>query len=111
MGSLYKRGDIWWLKYYRNGKYIRESSGTSKKMVAKKLLDRREGEIANGKLPGIHFEKVIFDELAVDFLRDYQINNRKSLKRAERSVEILKEVFESNGKSGGPQQRYCLMFF
>lgn len=63
-------------------------------MVAKKLLDRREGNIAKGKLPGVHFEKVTFDQLAEDFLRDYRINQKKSIKRAERSVDVLKTFFE-----------------
>ena len=94
MGMIYKRGNTWWIKYYRNGKCFRESSGTTKKMVAKKLMDRREGEIAQGKIPGIQFEKVTFDELAEDFLRDYRINQKKSLKRAERSVAKLNETFE-----------------
>lgn len=94
MGSLYKRGDVWWIKYYRNGKSYRESSGSTKKMVAKKLLDRKEGEIAQGKVPSIVFDKVIFDVLAEDFLRDYRINQKKSLERAERSVTLLKREFE-----------------
>ena len=51
MGMTYKRGHTYWIKYYRNGKSYRESSKTTKKMVAKKLLDRREGEIAQGKIP------------------------------------------------------------
>ena len=93
MGMIYKRGNTWWIKYYRNGKCFRESSGTTKKMVAKKLMDRREGEIAQGKIPSVHFEKVTFDELAEDFLRDYRINERKSLARAERSVVLLTESF------------------
>ncbi len=50
MGSLYKRGNIWWVKFYRNGKCYRESSGTDKKIIAKKLLDRKEGDIAKGAL-------------------------------------------------------------
>jgi integrase len=79
MGSLYKRGKVWWIKYYRNGKSYRESSGTTKKMVAKKLLDRREGEIAQGKVPGVLFEKVTFDELAEEFLVDYRINEKNPL--------------------------------
>ena len=58
MGMIYKRGNVWWIKYYRNGKRYRESSKTTKKMVAKKTPDRREGEIAQGKVPGVHFEKV-----------------------------------------------------
>lgn len=93
MGSLYKRGKTWWLQYHRNGKCFRESSGTTKKMVAKKLLDRREGEIAQGKLPSILFEKVTFDDLAEDFLRDYRINQKKSLDRAELSVGHLRTEF------------------
>ena len=51
MGSVYKRGNVYWIKYYRQGKCYRESSDSTKKMVAKKLLSRREGEIAQGKSP------------------------------------------------------------
>ena len=96
MGSIYKRGNVWWIKYYRNGKNYRESSKSPKKMVAKKLLDRREGEISQGKLPGVYFEKVTFDQLAEDFLREYRINQKKSLIRAERSVNHLKAFFEGD---------------
>jgi len=94
MGMIYPRGKVWWIKYYRNGKCYRESSKSTKKMVAKKLLDYREGEIAQGKMPSIQFDKVTFDELADDFLRDYRINQKKSLVRAERSVNHLKAFFE-----------------
>lgn len=93
MGSLFLRGKTWWIKYYRNGKSFRESSGSTTQMVAKKMLARREGEIALGKLPGVLFEKVTFDELANDFLRDYKINQKKSLPKAQRSVFHLKKIF------------------
>lgn len=94
MGSLYKRGEVWWIKYYRNGKPYRESAKTVSETKAKKLLRKREGEIVDGKLPGVVFEKVRFDELAEDFITDYKINGRKSLVRAERSVKHLKTAFE-----------------
>jgi integrase len=94
MGSIYKRGDVYWIKYYRNGKSYRESTKSDKKMVAKKLLDRREGEIAQGKIPAVQFEKVTFDELAEEFLNDYRINGKKSFNRAEISVRYLKNEFE-----------------
>jgi hypothetical protein len=94
MGMIYQRGKIWWIKYYRNGKCYRESSKSTKKMVVKKLLERREGEIVQGKLPGIQFDKVTFDELSDGFLRDYRINQKKSLVRAEWSVHHLKVFFE-----------------
>ena len=63
-------------------------------MVAKKLLDQREGEIAQGKVPGIHFDKVKYDDLSADFLTDYRINLKKSLERAEISATHLKKFFD-----------------
>jgi integrase len=94
MGSIYKRGNVYWIKYYRNGKPYRESTKSLKEADAKRLLKKREGEISQGKLPGIYFDKVRFDELAEDFLRDYRINQKKSLVRAQRSVNHLKKSFE-----------------
>lgn len=94
MGSIYKRGNVYWIKYYKNGKLYRESSKSPKKMVAKRLLGRREGDIAQGKTPGIYFEKVFFDDLSEIFLRDYRINQKKSLQRAVNSVDHLSKAFE-----------------
>jgi len=94
MGSLYQRGTVWWLKYHHNGKPIRESSGSTKKMVAKRLLQQREAEIAQGKIPGIYFDRISFDELAEDFLRDYRKNEKKSLDRAENAVDHLTDYFK-----------------
>src|SRR4030043_49282 len=93
MGYVYKRGDIYWLKYYRHGKPYRESSKSDKITKAQKLLKKREGEIAEGKLPGFYFDKVTFNQLAEDFLTDYRINVKDTLSKAERSVRYLKEFF------------------
>jgi len=94
MGMIYKRGNVFWIKYYRSGKPFRESTKSHKEADAKRLLKKREGEIANGKTPGVYFDKVTFDELSEGFLLDYRLNNRKSLVRAERSVNNLKKHFE-----------------
>ena len=93
MGSVYLRGKTWWIQYYRNGKPYQESSKSKKKTVANNLLKKREGEIAKGKLPGIHFDKVTFDELKEDIITDYKLNNRKSLQRAETSLNHLQNFF------------------
>ena len=93
MGMTYQRGDIWWIKYYRNGKSIRESSKSKSKMVADKILKRREGEIAQGQTPGVFFEKITFDQLADGIIQDYKINGRKSLDRMEKAVAHLKVNF------------------
>ena len=94
MGNLYRRGSIWWIKYYRNGKPYRESSKSSKEMDAKRLLKLREGQVSEGKFPGLTANRVRFDELAEDLINDYKINGRKSLQRVEISVNHLKSVFE-----------------
>ena len=94
MGMIYKRGKTYWIKYYRNGKPYRESAKSRKEADAKRLLKKREGEISQGKLPGIYFDRVTFDELAEDFLTDYKINSKKSLSAAENNVRHLREYFE-----------------
>jgi integrase len=93
MGSIYKRGEIYWIKYYRNGKPYRETTKSEKEADAKRLLKKREGEIAQGKIPGSYFDKIRFDELAEEFLAEYRINQRKSLQRAKISVAHLKDAF------------------
>ena len=105
MGMIYKNkykdkagavheSEVFWIKYYRNGKAYRESSKTTKEDDAKKLLKLREGEIAEGKLPGIYFEKINFEELAEDLKRDYLLNMRKSYIRVEESLAHLRRFFE-----------------
>jgi integrase len=93
MGSIYRRGEVYWIKYYRQGKPYRESTKSEKESDAKRLLKTREGEIAQGKIPGIYFDRIRFDELAEEFLAEYRINERKSLQRAEISVAHLKDAF------------------
>lgn len=106
MGCIYKRkwkdkktgemieGDTLWIKYYdEDGKAYHESSHSDRITKAKKLLKRREGEISKGEIPGIRFDKIRFDELAKDFLTNYRVNKKKTLKDAMRYVEHLKETF------------------
>ncbi len=50
MGMIYQRGEIYWVKYYRNGKPYRESTKSIKETDARRLLKKREGEIAGGFL-------------------------------------------------------------
>ena len=95
MGMIYKQGNIYWIKYYRNGKPYRESTKSKKEADAKRLLKKREGEISEGKLPGVFFNRIKFEELAEDLLRDYRINEKKSLDRVEASLKHLNQTFQS----------------
>ncbi len=93
MGCIYRRGKNYTIKYYRNGKPYVESTHSDKLEVARRLLKKREGEISEGKVPGICFDRVMFQELKEEFLADYRINGKKSLVRAERSVGHLEGTF------------------
>jgi integrase len=93
MGMIYKRGNIFWIKYYRNGKPYFESTHSKKESEAKRKLKLREGQIAEGRFAGLNPEKVRFEELAEDFINDYKMNDKKSLSRAMRSLGHLKAYF------------------
>ncbi len=100
MGYIYQpklksggRCKIWWMKYYVDGRPVRESTETSEHEEARRLLRLREGDVAKGKPLPVRANKITFEKLAEDFLVDYQVNGRKSAKRAKLSVEALKLSF------------------
>ena len=93
LGTVYRRGNTWWIQYFQNGHPYRESSESRKKMVANELLKKRLGELSQGKAPTTRLDKVMFKDLTEDFLNDYLIKGRKSLPRAQRSVNHLLKAF------------------
>src|SRR4030042_5258547 len=93
MGLIYKRGNIFWVKYYRHGKPFYESSKSDKIGKAKGLLKLREGEIESGTFSGLRAKKILFDELAEDLINDYKMNGRKSIDSAENRLKHLKPYF------------------
>jgi integrase len=93
MGTIYKRGNIWWIQYYRNGKPYQESSKSKKKMVARSLLELREGEKAQGKAPGVTYEKTMYEDLREAILIDYEVNGKR-IDRLVNSLDHLDGYFE-----------------
>jgi integrase len=94
-GSIYKQKNsaVYWVKYYRNGKAYRESTRTTNKQEARDFLKQRLGEIATGNFYGPITERVTIAELADDLLRDYRINERKSLDDVEARWALHLEPF------------------
>lgn len=80
-GSLYQRNGstVWWIKYHRNGRPFRESTQTTDKRRANRILAQRLAEISTGSFTGPRSEQITVAELAEDLLRDYRINGRKSI--------------------------------
>jgi integrase len=87
MGSIYKRGTIYWIKYYANGRPIRESSESDKEGVAKKLLKSREGDVEHGVPVGPKMGRVTFEDAADDLLNDYTTNGRKTYDDVKRRID------------------------
>jgi integrase len=90
MGHIYKRGKIFWIKYYRHGEPFRESTKSKTYTEASNLLKDREGDIARGKAPGVSFEKVMFSELVQGIKEDYKLKGRKKGPRTKHLEKFFK---------------------
>jgi integrase len=88
MGMTYKRGTVWWVKYYRSGRPIRESSHSSKESDAINLLKLREGDIAHGLPVNPKLNRIRFDEAADDLKTEYAVNGRRSADELERRIRL-----------------------
>ena len=111
MGTIYRRGNLFWIKYYRGGKPYRESTRSTMEGVARRLLKLREGQVAEGKFPGLKVERIRYEELAEDLRTDYKVNSRKSLSRLDRSLGHLKKYFEgmrANDITSGRVSQYVV---
>jgi integrase len=68
-GSLYQRGDIWWVRVSVGNKQHRESSKSTKKADAIKLRDKLLGKKHRRELSGGPIESVLISELLDDVLK------------------------------------------
>lgn len=97
MGSIYRRrhfkrgkirqGLVWWAQYSRGGKKIRESSGSTKRADAVRLLQKREGQIAQGLPVTQKTGTVRMPELLNDLITAWKVNARRLVGDLERRVE------------------------
>ena len=86
-GTVYKRGKMWWVSYYVSGKQIWESAKTKDKAEARRILQTRLGQIAEGRYAGPKAERVTFNDLVELLLTDYQMNGKKTLQDTRIRVE------------------------
>jgi len=90
-----KTSAVWWVECSFRGKKHRESSESPDKPVAVRLLRRRLGEIARGRLAGPDLEKTTLEDLGRILLDDYRVNGRKTLKNVRGSLKALGTFFGS----------------
>jgi integrase len=92
--SVYKRGDVWWYKFWFNGQLIRESTKSDSKTVAKdaERARRRELEQAFNRIPK-RDRLPLFSHAADMWLANKLGLATKSKERYEQCVAHLKEEF------------------
>jgi integrase len=97
-GNIFQRKNIWWIRYSRRGKPIRESSHSSDPEVARKLLNRRTKELwaeKKGLQPflGPKAEKVLVSQLLDSLMADYKLKGTRSLKSIKAHSKPIREAF------------------
>lgn len=88
MGELKRRGNVWWVRYYHNGRRYEESARTTKFEDARDLLKIKEGETAKGVPPSPRAARLRFDDAVADVLNDYLVNGRKTHEHAKRRIDL-----------------------
>ena len=79
-GRIYRRGRIWRIQYYRNGRRVFESSRSENERTAQNLLRQRLGQVAAGIAPVPHAHRISYENLRDALLADYVANKRKWLR-------------------------------
>lgn len=80
MGQIRKRGGVYWIRYYRNGRRFEESARTDAYKVAADLLKTYEGDIAKGLPMSAAIGRLRFEDAAADVQADYRIDGKRSLR-------------------------------
>ncbi len=94
MGMLYKRGNVFWIKYYSGGRPIRESAGTTKQKEAERFLKDREGRVAMGAPALPKIERVRFAEIADALVQHYRVTGSRDLRDVHVKLTPIRAFFD-----------------
>src|SRR6185437_10485716 len=95
-GTVYQRGQTWWIQYSLRGQVYRESSHSDDRNAGLKLLKRRLGEASRGRMVGPVAEKVTLADMTHALLTDYRLKANRSIVTAERFTRSLLVHFGKN---------------
>jgi integrase len=99
LGGVYLRGGVWWVRYSYRGEKRRESSGSTRRPDAVRLLKKRLGEMGQGKLPGADAERVTLADLGRILVDDYGLKGNRTTARAQQSLVHVREHFGENARA------------
>jgi integrase len=83
----YQRGKIWWIKFYKNGQAVRESSHSADEAAARRLLKIRLGQVANSEYRGPVANQVQVSALLNLVIADYEISKKRSIRDLKFRIE------------------------
>jgi len=89
-GTLFKRGRIWYVSYFVDGRQVQRSSRSSNLQDAKRLRDQILGKKARGEMGNSAAEKITCGELLDDLLEYARTNLKAS------TAHMFKLVIEAN---------------
>jgi integrase len=106
-GRLYqpKGNSRWYIQYYRDGKCIREATGTTNKSDARKLLEKRLAQIATHTYIEPKTDKTLVRELLDGLRIDYQNQGNKSWDDVEARWRLHLEPVFGNFRAANVRPR------
>ena len=105
-------GQTWWLKYYANGRPVRESTGTDDRKKADGLLKVKEGKAASGEPVLPRVDRIKYEEIAADLRGHYEASGERNLEEADARLAHLTRFFAGRKVASlGPNDctRYALV--
>jgi len=84
---------VWWERWAYRGKILRQSSKSTNRADAVKLLKRKLGEVGRGRVHSADVERTTLKDLCEMLRNDYRQNQRRSLGRVESGLGHLTEHF------------------
>ncbi len=94
MGMLYKRGNVFWVKYYVNGRPVYESTKTGKQKEADRFLKDREGRVVMGAPALPRLERLRFAETAEALLEHYRVTGSRNLRDVTTKLKPVRAFFD-----------------
>jgi integrase len=94
-----KTSAVWWISYSVRGKRHKESSESTNRADAVRLLKNRHGDAQTGKPVGSQVERTTLDDLIAMVEADYKANARKSADRIPFAAAHLREYFAGATKA------------
>lgn len=95
LGSVYRRGRLWWIRYYHHGQEVRRPAETTNRARAVKFLNEHRAASQSGRRSVEQGERLKFRDLVDFLLRDYRRQGRRSINRAQAAAKHLTDFFRA----------------